>query len=908
MLFRQTRKYRHFTAVLLSALFIFTSCREDDLIQDGYTGDPEDLVGVTALVQAPDNTRADVYIEEGEVTKGTFLLHYHKPDYTSSNYFGEAYVEFGNVEGPNVGYAYTLSGDTRKDLKWKHIYNNGTTDRPFYLSNVDRSTYSESNSTTYKKLRFNQTVNGVSNNPYVASPLDEEYGKNDLLVASANAKNTTSRIQFSLEHILSLLKVNVEVFSAESDNWSVDLKNARIFISNLCTTTGSVEFYAYSTTSDYRHTFSYSTSTAPSYSSPYGGTYYKPDEVSLVDSKSSRSWGKINEPTDFGEQGNLKKTVYESQRFIFPPQSIPPSPLPSPNDVGHFTGHPVLTVRVPKADATGIAGEAGDSIDFSGTIPQLMFDVDANGNIQQLTPQAIALKSGCQLTVTAAINSPETSLVFAPVKVEAWVAKNTFNLKTTQGGIYKASDFYALIDAYNRGDELEMIRYGYHDPDGNFVFQLWTSLKVDEDRIRGMMKPGEETPAGTIKPDFSFAFNSNSLTLMNGETALKTLTDVEGEYELYNILTGNEKHFQGIQTSEELSWAFSQITNPRTANFEEIRKYAWINNADNTITFDIKNTVSVCIDEIFQKLRYYTFWDYDLLFNIPDGKSIRVTMPDAPGVYFEVKNSDSYDLLRRVMVLTTSSTVGVLEPEDFYFLIDVYNKFYPHFSDLLKLYGSYNAATANWSFNFKKAMSLDGTRAYLSMIPDPELNRPDFSFEGTNYSIVFTHPLVPSVITSFYVEPAVNGMGSTSYGRYYQKSDDMKNLMPGYKSNAYDVLWDYGRFDSEAKKWTFRMSFISTNAYQNVAYSSFYGSMIIDEQDGKYDYDFDLVEPLEIKNPVYPSTWDGDKPTTMRFYQNGSDDVDYPNTAADLKLMAEGKYWDAYPNLTRSRSVKKKRK
>lgn len=871
-------------ALTLALALGLSGCREDELVGDDFAGDPEETVRITATVNATDQTRANVYIEEGEIDRGTFLLHYVRPNYTSTTYFAESFVDFGDPEGPNVGFAYTKNGSDKKDLKWKNIYNLGSSSLTFYLSNVDPDTYTESNSTTYKKLRFNKTLNGVTVNPYVAAPLDEEFGTNDLLIGSASAKNTTGKINFTLDHILALLKINVEVFAAKSDNWSVNLENARIFISNLCTTTGSVEY-----NSSYRKTFTYNTSTAPTYYTPYGGTYYNPKDVSLTDPAISRGWGKINDRKQVeGYEEPYFKTVYESQRFVFPPQSIPPSSIPAAST--GYTGHPVLTVRVPKEDATGIQGEAGDSIDFSGPIPLIMFDGDADGNVNATSPQAIALNTGCQLTITASINSPETSLTFAPAKVEAWVSKSTFYIKTNQGGIYRASDFLALIDAYNRGDEEEMARYGYHNPDGDYVFQLWSSFKIDEDLIRGMMKPGENAD-GTVRPRFSFAFNSYALTLQHDNTDGETLADVEGQYELYNILTGEQTEFGGIRTSEQFLSIVRQIESPQDAVFADIIKYAWINNSDNTLNFEIRNSVDICIDELFYKFKTYKLWNYDLVFNIPAGKHIRIYMPEAPDVYFDINGDDEFDRLSRITVPPTYS--GIISAGDFYFLLECYNKFYKYFPDLLKLYGSYNSSSGNWGMTYRSAMTIDGTRAYAGMVPDPDNDRPNYSFSGTNYSITFTHPLIPCTCVSFNTYPLVSGKGSTSTGTK-TGSTATSTIVTAYKNNDYATLLDCGSFDPDNKKWTFVLSYSTNSTIQNVNYSAFFGQMLPDENEGRFDYEFELEKPLQVKGVEAPEEV-GSTISDMVFYQDGDASYGYPNTAEDAKLMSTGRYWDRYP-------------
>lgn len=848
---------------------------------------PDDTISIGASVLASENTRGS-YIESGPVVEGTYLLHYRPTSYTSTTYYKNAFVDFGASEGPQIGFAYFMNGDQRKDLKWRHTYNEGSSSLTFMLSNLDPATYSESNSSSYKHLRFNQAPGGVSNNPYVASPLDEVDGKNDLLIGSASAKSADGRINFTLSHILSLLKINIEVYAAESDNWSVNLDNARMFISNLCTTTGAVEMY-----SSYRSTFYYSTTAATSYST-YGGTYRDVKNVDMRESSGeARNWDKVEKNIQVdGYEEEYHKAVYESKKFVFPPQSIPPTNTSGtiPSISGY--GRPVLTVRVPKYDAVGIESEPGDSIDFIGNIPTIMFNADEDGNIIESSPQNIALRSGYQLTITATINSPETVLTFAPVKIERWVSKSTFSIKTKQGGIYSTTDFYDMIDAYNAGDIDRMERYGYRDSEGNFVFQFWASIKLNKDQISGMMVPN-----GTTKPEFSFLLNGYTATIQESGKEDDELAEIPGQFQLYNIVTGKNTQFNGIQTVSDMRAVINEFnsSNPRIT---EILKYGSVNNSDNTVIFNINGSFDIALEEIFQKVDPSKLWGYDIFWNITNGNHVKVKIPDAPELDINLDAGDNHGLLTRLMV---TKAYGIYNSDDFYLLLDGYNKYYRYFPEFLSLFGIQNTPN-NWTFYYKAAMNVDGNKAYVSMVPDPDNYKPNYSVSGS-YNITFVHPKVQCVISGGSTYNALSGKG------YSSAQTGLSTIKNNYTNNTYSTLWNYGYYDMSADKWVFSLRYsTSSTTYQYSPYSTIFNGMVPDYENGKYDYEFQLVYPARVTSVPSSITDVGTTPgTTMYFFQDGNDSYNYPNTAEDLKRIANGTYWEYYKEWKEKQSVRAKR-
>ena len=249
--------------LLTAALLLLgVSCVKDEPITDGEGMMDDDRVSIVASISANDQTRSDdgLYIDDGVVDRGTFYLFYNTPYSSSENYYHKiAMVDFGNPEGPNTGYAYVFKEDgvTRKDLKWNDIYNKGTSSLYYYLTNVPPESYTVRNysyNSTYdiyyysNYFRFIQT-NGK--NPYVAGPLDEIDGTNDLLSGylykSVSSTSTDRKLQFNLNHALSLLKIVIEVYPAEVEGFTLDLTNASIRLTNVAQTVGSYSLTAYST-------------------------------------------------------------------------------------------------------------------------------------------------------------------------------------------------------------------------------------------------------------------------------------------------------------------------------------------------------------------------------------------------------------------------------------------------------------------------------------------------------------------------------------------------------------------------------------------------------------------------------------------------------------------------------------
>ena len=246
-LFRKTNQTRLMAAAATALLM--GGCATDDL--DLAVSGADDAVMVSAYVQAPENTRADLqrpYVEEGALKGGTYYMLYRKPTTSSYTYYLNAKVDFGDTEGPTTGYVYIIDGDTRKDLKWRSVYQEGGTNSTFYLSNISPDQYTLYGTYGSTSYYGHFRLYGKTGNPFVAGPLDREYGTNDIISGSVVASRTTQgKLEFPMAHRLSLLTVNVEVYGAKTDNHKVVLDNAEVWIDNVASTARTFQITSPST-------------------------------------------------------------------------------------------------------------------------------------------------------------------------------------------------------------------------------------------------------------------------------------------------------------------------------------------------------------------------------------------------------------------------------------------------------------------------------------------------------------------------------------------------------------------------------------------------------------------------------------------------------------------------------------
>lgn len=875
-------------------------CREDDFpgLADG---NPEDVIRMGAYVAAEANTRAAggdrKYMSSGDIDQGTYYLVYSKPT-TSSYAYGQGYVDFGDTEGPTTGFCYIMDGSTRKDLKWMAVANHGTSNATFYLHNVPNEYYTFTTNSNRIYQYYNKTVN-----PFQAGPLDKEFGSNDLLSGSGSGNNKTGKINIELYHRLALLRIWVKVYGAKADDWVVNLENAEVSITNLATKVGQFRITSPST-------FGYRASGTSNSSSVYG-TYNTINTTGIplvkpTDSKLHWEEGYPQEGSMTNDEGEeYTVCTYVTQDFVFPPQTIPPTS-------GY--GRPKLTIRVPKSDVTGVAGQEG-YVEYSGYLPDVMFTSDSEGNLTSPTPKTLALSSGYILNVTASINSPETDLVFAPAKVEAWISKTTATINTRQGGIYNVKDFNALVDAYQNGRYWELERYGYQDENGDYIFQLWGSLELDKDAITGCMK--------SIDPDapkFAFLFNSYSVTLeepsQDGTDNKEVLSGSSGELEFYSIVTGNRKTFKGIKTTRDMENFLSCTEQFRMP--AEMLEYAQVSNSDNTISFEIDGSFDIDFGRIIWKIPTQ-LWGYDVKYSIKPGVTLGIKMPDTTEKVTFTATEDGYDPLKKLMLQSTTSSIN--NEDDFYLLTKCYNYGAKYFNNSLRPFGTQNATTLAWTLSIRNNLTLDGPRTFLSMRPDPENGKPTYSITLSNssYYVDILDDKVPSRSNStsiIYAMFSGTGRAQTYYSMTGSSSSSSvsSSSIIGYYNNTtylktnYANLWQYGRFENG--KWIISLTYPSSQQYTPY-YSALFGKMIPDEEAGKYDYEFELG-PYTYEVRRFPQIQGGSTGTAKTYYkyftQDGSSAYDYPSSAADLKRVADGTYWIYFEEWKQNKGIKGKKK
>lgn len=892
-------------AGLLAVFMLLTaalSCVRENWSDGDDPGDPDERVMVSATVMPGGNTRASRYFEEGRIEEGTYYLIYNRKNGNSSTYYqSDAYVEFGyegTSEDPGTGYAYFYpdGGTTRKDLKWRHVSGEGQSTQTFYLSNLAPTSYSQFGGGSYwQHITFKESK--LPPNPYVAGPLDTDKGTNDIILGSGTAK-AGEKIEFKLNHILSLLKVNIEVYSStDNQNHYIDLKNAKVSISNLASEVLGVNMRY---PSNYRYKQNGSLSSSDAWSKDYGYYTNIKEEILLVNPAEGPAKDEQADMTVAWEEdmnGTMIDTrkVYSTQRFVMPPQPIPPTTS---------MARPRLVVEVPTSEATGDDSATGTTV-YSGYIPTFMFDVDDEGNLlTDGSPEDIALRSGYQLTITATINSPNLELTFLPVKIERWVNEGEYTFKLKQSGIYNADDFYTLIKTYQDLRDSDdpnpnwqlLERFGYVDEEsGCLVVQMWSGFALDIDKIRGSMAAKD----GSGAPDFFFVFNDYTVSLTEQAAGtdepreIGTLDGREGQARLYKIVTdkdydwnGNEdESLSGIDSAEELKTLIGLFSDPAGVKLDEIVKYGAINNVDNTLVFDIAGSFEVDLDDIFQKLPE-TLFGYALSFTLKSGKKVTVNVPDQNGDTAGQIECGSGGYIGKLAI--NYSTNGIRSADELYLLIDCYNHFYTANPDLLKMFGAKDNA-GKWTFYVRNAMTVDGNKVFVSMEPDPGNGRPDYTVSGS--TITYEHDKIP-FSSSSNIYKILSGTGSLA-GATYLTGSVKTAYNNTNRSTGYANLWGYGRWDNANSRWIFPLTHTTQ---QYAKYSDLFGAFIVDEANGQYEYEFIIGgygNSFEVRD-MPDSGPDDTSISTHTFYQNGDAKDGYPNSAEDLKRVANGTYWEYY--------------
>lgn len=484
------REIRYKTVIWLSItviLFAMVACSSEDRV----VADPEEgeALIVTAEVASQLHSRAQNYDELGNVTGGSYRLSY--PLANANNSYTVAQVNFkedGDIPS-GIGYVSTFNSN---QLKWKDVGGSAPT---FYLDNVIPK--GDTDKATSTVIYFTDDYN-----PYKAALFNED--ENDLLWGEKQVQNgTTKNINFELHHNMARLRVQVTV---DQTNGDLDLTNATVEISSINQVPlsynrldGSLTLREVENETDeaYREVYT---------------------SLTLVDPKNGLNWEKS------------EKDVYVSQDFVLPPQNLLEN-----------TYRPRLIITF---------NMDGEKRVYSGILPYAMSIYKENEADNTKYPVTLSFLKEHILTIRTVITGDPPELIFMPVWVVNWVYKGEFSLEAHQSGIYKAEEFYKLIDYYRAGNEYQLTRYGrlITEEGKKWVFDFFHYVTLDYKEIYGKMKR-EEVEANT---DFSFDFKGYTVTVVqyeeengeyqrdeNGELIIKESKSVTSE-ELYQIVRGEK--------------------------------------------------------------------------------------------------------------------------------------------------------------------------------------------------------------------------------------------------------------------------------------------------------------------------------------------------------------------------------
>lgn len=461
-----------FIAAILTAGL--TGCSSDEIVEE------EDVVFSNALrvnAKVARNAYTRAYQDTGRVVNGKYYLSYPN----TSNQYTVATVDFDkeSATSPGLGIVTTNAGT---ELKWSEI---GGSPVNFYLDNV--SPDMDQTNSNGAVVTFNP-----SNNPFVAGIFDDKDGTNDLLWGDKTVARDTKSLSFDLHHNMSRVKVQVMVAHEENSVGEIDLKNATVEITNL-----------------YPKTVSYDRTTG----SLELDSLSDLESVTIVDpTKPGYDWAQTIRPT-----ANIDTTTYLSPDIVLPPQAL----LENEN-------RPQLVITL------------DDGTQYTGILPHAML-IASSVDGSMTYPVTLSFLKEHILTIRTVITEEPPELAFMPVYVVDWVDKGEFTEEAHQSGIYTALEFDKLIDYYNKDNQYQLVRYGYISTDNTtgekkWVFNFWSSVVFDYDKIFKSMKPGSVDPAKDLPYDFMFNYNNYTIYVKYGDGDDDTKS-VSAD-ELHNICTG----------------------------------------------------------------------------------------------------------------------------------------------------------------------------------------------------------------------------------------------------------------------------------------------------------------------------------------------------------------------------------
>lgn len=386
---------------------------------------------------------------------------------TVSNQYNIGLVSFGESQENPQIGIVKLSGGA--PLKWLTVGGGATP--TLYLDNIPRTVTDAATSTT---VTFPD-----GSNPYEAAPFDSIEGTNDLLWGAKMFQRNAGTLHFDLQHAMSRVRLMV---TADNTNGEIDLAGATVKITNLNLKPLSFDRL--------EGTFRLNTESVEAYS----------DLVFVNPENGGPDWVDTYETDD-------TRTVYWSPDFVLPPQ-----------DLLQDDKRPRLVITL------------ANGVEYSGILPSAMLIGDGVHS-EPSYPVALSFLSQYVLTIRTVVTDEPPSLTFMPVYVMKWVDKGSFEEEAHQSGIYKAEEFYQLIQYYNNGNVFQLDRYGKQKEENGvktWYFDFWNSVTLDYAGIHDMMHVND-----TAGP-FTFVFNNYTVSVKYSDDDTKPV----GTSQLYNIVTG----------------------------------------------------------------------------------------------------------------------------------------------------------------------------------------------------------------------------------------------------------------------------------------------------------------------------------------------------------------------------------
>lgn len=722
--------------VLSVALY---SCNDEPLV-DNIPTISDDAIRIGAGVGKLNSTRDYISDGYGQVNSGTFTLSYpYYYGYVNSA-LGTlrfqcqlAEVTFGYPGQEEIGFvnAANPSTDPPKDLVWSRL-NNSSNDGIYvfgnqagatlYLDNVPKPT---SSATTDSIVTFTDAKYADCATRFAAAQYAED-GSNDLLWGESFVQKGSQFINFSLQHCLTRLRLNVIVNESETETngFDITLDNASVRINDLLLRPytfdrhhGTIEFM-------------------PNTNTSYNEQIWGPKNFWLVGSKGNSDTSEASDPSDFSSTWQSKTmdatgkiTTYKTFDFVLPPQSLKTG-----------SNRQKLIIRIPKDDyQSGLdksddVQEQTDSVTFWAYIPSSMYqELEGGGKVSQ----NLNLIRGYDITLTTSMVPGQAELEFMPVTVEEWVNKGEFNPKADQNGIPSAEAFYQMMEYYEDYNAFQLTRYGFLNSKGVWDFQFrGADIALEQTKVAGKMMRSDDKP--DFIPDFR---NRNELLILPDGTqyGLARLGN-EGQGQLYTILTTEPN--SGIKES---AWFTEGYTNKTENNgnvvllglIDAYQQNSWelgiygeyTKNAPKPWTFTISGDLTLDYDEIATQMLVREGADFS--FKIPIELTVKVK--NMPGTTDEETVS-----AEQLYQIVSTRLSGLYNTQDFMNMIAAFNQTYTRATEgQLDYYGTQNGST--WTFPIWRNNIKVNRRNIQGMMQTSD-NDVSYTFNFRKNTLIITEP------------------------------------------------------------------------------------------------------------------------------------------------------------------------